>query len=115
MSNPDDKVNYCDKDGNCTITALEPETACRFFGDASGISIFCDYQGFENCYCLEARKDAQKTAVQRDGAMVAHQAHNLNVAGSSPAPATNIKGIAAGGSGASLESGIPAALPIIKV
>lgn len=90
-------MNFCDKNGDCTVTHLEPQKQCRFYSDQSNPKTYCDYYAwYGGCLCREAIEDAKT----RDGVEVAHQSHKLIHAGSSPAPATSHEqDNAAGGSG----------------
>lgn len=120
-------INLCDKNGDCTVTHLEPQNQCRFYGINSNPRTYCDHYAWSGgCLCREAVEDAKNagsrdsltpaeskqcdarsvdgtipgTNVTRDGAVVAHQSHKLIHAGSSPAPATSHEqDNGAGGSG----------------
>lgn len=110
------KINFCDKNADCTVTHLEPQNQCAFYKEKKEPKTYCDhYTWYGGCLCSEAIEDAKKaisrdsltsakseqcdarsvdgtipgTNVTRDRVEVTHQSHKLINAGSSPAPATS--------------------------
>ena len=88
------KINFCDQDGKCTITDMEPFDQCCFYKKSQAYGLCFNHTWNHGCASDEAQKNAQ-----RDGAVAAHQAHNLVHEGSIPSPATKHEGGKAGGSG----------------
>lgn len=103
MNTPAFKINYCDKNAECTATDMEPQEQCRHFQCLTTPQTYCDHlTWWGGCMCEAAAreaKDGSGDSLMRGGAMVAHEAHNLEVPGSNPGPATNTQSGAPVGSG----------------